>query len=62
VNRWLSIRFNLLSGAIVGVTALVTILSPRIDAALAGFVLAFADTITHDVSDLPFSVTSCLMS
>ena len=49
VNRWLSVRFNLLSSAIVGVTAVVAILTPSIDAALAGFILAFASTITNDV-------------
>ena len=50
VNRWLSVRFNLLSAVIVGLTAFVTILTPTIDAALAGFILAFATTITTDVS------------
>ncbi|KAK0203733.1 multidrug resistance-associated ABC transporter [Desarmillaria ectypa] len=49
VNRWLSIRFNLLSCAITGVTAAVTVLTPRIDASLAGFVLAFASSITNDL-------------
>lgn len=49
VNRWLSVRFNLLSAVIVGLTAFVTILTPTIDAALAGFILAFATTITNDV-------------
>ncbi|ETW77907.1 ABC transporter [Heterobasidion irregulare TC 32-1] len=49
VNRWLSVRFNLLSSAIVGVTAVVAILTPSIDAALAGFILAFASTITNDI-------------
>jgi hypothetical protein len=49
VNRWLSVRFNLLSAVILGLTAFVTILTPTIDAALAGFILAFATTITNDV-------------
>ncbi|KAG7448558.1 multidrug resistance-associated ABC transporter [Guyanagaster necrorhizus] len=49
VNRWLSIRFNLLSCAITGVTAAVTVLTPRIDASLAGFTLAFASSITNDL-------------
>ncbi|KAI0066796.1 multidrug resistance-associated ABC transporter [Artomyces pyxidatus] len=49
VNRWLSVRFNLLSAGMVGITALVAILTPRIDAALAGFMLAFASTISPDV-------------
>jgi hypothetical protein len=62
VNRWLSIRFNLLSSVVVGVTALVSILTPRIDAALAGFALAFASTITNDVRVLAFCPESPLIS
>jgi hypothetical protein len=50
VNRWLSIRFNLFSAIIVGVAAFGIILTPTIDAALAGFILAFASTVTNDVS------------
>jgi hypothetical protein len=50
VNRWLSVRFNLLSAVIVGLVAFVTILTPTIDAALAGFILAFASSVTNDVS------------
>jgi membrane protein YdbS with pleckstrin-like domain len=50
VNRWLSIRFNLLSSVIVGLVAFVSILTPTIDAALAGFILAFAYSVTNDVS------------
>jgi hypothetical protein len=53
VNRWLSIRFNLLSAVIVGLAAFVSILTPTIDAALAGFILAFASTVTNDVSVAP---------
>ena len=49
VNRWLSVRFNLLSSAVVGVTGVVALLTPSIDAALAGFALAFASNITNDV-------------
>lgn len=49
VNRWLSLRFNLLSSAIVGVTGVTSILTPSIDAALATFILAFVSTITNDV-------------
>ncbi|KAF8888549.1 multidrug resistance-associated ABC transporter [Infundibulicybe gibba] len=49
VNRWLSSRFNLLSSAILGATALVALLTPRISASLAGFALAFASTITNDL-------------
>jgi hypothetical protein len=53
VNRWLSVRFNLLSSAVIGVTALVCVLSPSVSASLAGFALAFAATFTNDVSQPP---------
>ncbi|KAI0761279.1 multidrug resistance-associated ABC transporter [Trametes elegans] len=49
VNRWLSARFNLLSSAVIGITAFVAVLSPRIDASLAGFALAFASSLLGDV-------------
>ncbi|KAF8518400.1 multidrug resistance-associated ABC transporter [Hysterangium stoloniferum] len=49
VNRWLSIRFNLTSAAIVGITGLVVLLTPGIDASLAGFALAFVSTMTNDL-------------
>lgn len=49
MNRWLSVRFNLLSAAILGLTGIVAIMTPRIDASLAGFALAFASTVTNDV-------------
>ncbi|EPQ52410.1 hypothetical protein GLOTRDRAFT_26339, partial [Gloeophyllum trabeum ATCC 11539] len=49
VNRWLSARYNLLSSAVVGITGLVAIFTPRIDASLAGFALAFASTVTNDL-------------
>jgi membrane protein YdbS with pleckstrin-like domain len=50
VNRWLSVRFNLYSAVIIGLASFVTILTPTIDAARAGFILAFASTVTIDVS------------
>ncbi|KAL9710249.1 hypothetical protein Ac2012v2_006545 [Leucoagaricus gongylophorus] len=49
VNRWLSVRFNLVSAAIVGATGLVCLVTPRITASFAGFALAFASTITGDL-------------
>ncbi|KZT01063.1 multidrug resistance-associated ABC transporter [Laetiporus sulphureus 93-53] len=49
VNRWLSARFNLLSSAVVGVTAFIAILTPSINASLAGFALAFASTVLNDL-------------
>ncbi|KAF9531155.1 multidrug resistance-associated ABC transporter [Crepidotus variabilis] len=49
VNRWLSVRFNLLSSCIVGATGLACLISPSISASFAGFALAFASTITGDL-------------
>ncbi|TFK68805.1 multidrug resistance-associated ABC transporter [Pluteus cervinus] len=49
VNRWLSARFNLLSCAVLGATAVVSLMTPGINAALAGFCLAFASTLTNDL-------------
>lgn len=51
VNRWVSTRFNLLSSGIIGVTAVISLLNPNISASLAGFALAFASSVTGDVSD-----------
>ncbi len=39
----------MVSCAITGVTAAVAVLNPRIDAALAGFALTFASSITNDL-------------
>jgi len=49
VNRWLSVRFNLLSSGLVGVTGLACLITPNITASMAGFALAFASTITSDL-------------
>jgi len=49
VNRWLSIRFNLLSAVIVGATAFACLVTPGITASMAGFALAFASTVTNDL-------------
>ncbi|KZP24950.1 multidrug resistance-associated ABC transporter [Athelia psychrophila] len=49
VNRWLSIRFNLISCCIIAIAGFVAVLSPAISASLAGFALAFASTITMDI-------------
>lgn len=49
VNRWLSVRFNLVSSGIVGATGLVCLVTPGISASFAGFALAFASTITGDL-------------
>lgn len=53
VNRWLSVRFNLISACVIGITGFVAVASPAINASLAGFALAFASTITNDVG-IPF--------
>ncbi|CAA7268235.1 unnamed protein product [Cyclocybe aegerita] len=49
VNRWLSVRFNLLSAGIVGATGVACLITPSISASTAGFALAFASTITGDL-------------
>ena len=49
MNRWLSVRFNLLSSGLVGVTGLACLITPNITASMAGFALAFASTITSDL-------------
>lgn len=49
VNRWLSARFNILSALLVGTTAVVILLSPNISASMAGFALAFASGVSHDL-------------
>ncbi|KAJ2928533.1 hypothetical protein H1R20_g8544, partial [Candolleomyces eurysporus] len=49
VNRWLSIRFELLAAAVVGAASAVCLMTPTISASLAGFTLAFASTITYDL-------------
>lgn len=54
VNRWLSARFNLLSSAVVGMTGVIAILTPGLPASTAGFALAFASTVTNDVSHFRF--------
>lgn len=49
VNRWLSIRFNLLSNVVIGAIAIACVMTPAISASLAGFALAFASTVTNDI-------------
>jgi hypothetical protein len=39
----------MLSSLVVGVTGLVVLLTPGVDASLAGFALAFASNLTHEV-------------
>ncbi|KAM0789106.1 hypothetical protein ACM66B_003161 [Microbotryomycetes sp. NB124-2] len=50
VNRWLSLRFALLSAIVVALTGYVLIAAgDRIDASLAGFALTFALNISNDM-------------
>ncbi|KAH8810334.1 multidrug resistance-associated ABC transporter [Flagelloscypha sp. PMI_526] len=49
VNRWLALRFNMLSSLIIGLTAAVCLLNKNIDSALAGFALTFASSIVNDI-------------
>ena len=49
VNRWLSARFNLLSSVMIGVTAVIVLTAPGVTAAMAGFALAFASGVSHDL-------------
>ncbi|KAJ4490185.1 multidrug resistance-associated ABC transporter [Lentinula aciculospora] len=49
VNRWLSIRFNVLSSCILGAIACIAVFNPAISASLAGFSIAFAYTVTSDL-------------
>ncbi|GAA5895239.1 hypothetical protein JCM6882_006625 [Rhodosporidiobolus microsporus] len=50
-NRWLSMRFSLLSAIVVALTGYVLIAAPagKVDAALAGFTLTFSLNISNDL-------------
>ncbi|KAF9479792.1 multidrug resistance-associated ABC transporter [Pholiota conissans] len=49
VNRWLNVRFNMLSAFLVGVTGFVCLVSPNVSASLTGFALTFVMTINQDL-------------
>ncbi|GAA5864423.1 hypothetical protein JCM1840_000490 [Sporobolomyces johnsonii] len=50
VNRWLSMRFSLLSACVVSLTGYVLITAgDKVDAALAGFTLTFSLNISNDI-------------
>ena len=49
MHRWLSVRFQMATGALIGCMALVILLNPSIDASWAGLALAFASTLNLDV-------------
>ena len=49
-NRWLSVRFELLSALLVGATGLILLaIAKDIDASIAGFALTFALNISNDM-------------
>lgn len=48
INRWLSSRFNILSSALVGITAAAMLMAP-VSASTAGFALGFVSTIMHNL-------------
>jgi hypothetical protein len=49
VNRWISIRFNMLSSIIIGITAVVILLNTNIDASYAGLAMTFIMGLTGDI-------------
>ncbi|KAH6911448.1 ATP-binding cassette transporter [Coprinopsis sp. MPI-PUGE-AT-0042] len=49
VNRWLSMRFDLLSTIIIVASGVACLVTPSVSASLAGFVLAFASRLTNDL-------------
>lgn len=50
MQRWLSMRFSLLSATVVALTGYVLIAAgDRVDAALAGFTLTFALSISNEI-------------
>ncbi|GAA5991895.1 hypothetical protein JCM10908_002259 [Rhodotorula pacifica] len=62
-NRWLSMRFSLLSALVVGLTGYVLIAAgDKMDAALAGFTLTFALNISNDILFLVRRYTSLELS
>ncbi|KDR80196.1 hypothetical protein GALMADRAFT_61920 [Galerina marginata CBS 339.88] len=53
LNRWLTVRFQLATGGLMGLMALVILVTPSIDASWAGLALAFGSTLTTDVGISP---------
>jgi hypothetical protein len=49
MNSQLVARFNLLSSVVVGMTAVAILISPSVSAAMAGFAMAFANGLSHDL-------------
>ena len=48
-NRWLSLRFSLVTSIVSSTMALTAVLTPSIDAATAGFALSFGLTLMEHV-------------
>ncbi|KAJ6579193.1 multidrug resistance-associated ABC transporter, partial [Mycena vulgaris] len=49
INRWLSLRMTSLASIITALVALLAVLNKGVSASLAGFALAFSNTITYDL-------------
>ncbi|KAG8756216.1 hypothetical protein FRC12_010637, partial [Ceratobasidium sp. 428] len=49
VNRWVSLRFNMIAVGIITLTAIAIMLDPSIDASFAGFAISMAVGITYDI-------------
>jgi len=49
VNRWISVRFNMLSTLVIGITAVVIIRDTNIDASYAGLAMTFIAGITGEI-------------
>ncbi len=50
VNRWLSIRFCLVTNTLIGAVAFIAVLVPGITASTSGFALTLATTVPYPVS------------
>ncbi|KAG8779851.1 hypothetical protein FRC12_023787 [Ceratobasidium sp. 428] len=49
VNRWVSLRFNMIAVGIITLTAIAIMWDPSIDASFAGFAISMAVGITYDI-------------
>ncbi|KIY63292.1 multidrug resistance-associated ABC transporter [Cylindrobasidium torrendii FP15055 ss-10] len=52
VNRWMTIRLDVISCSAIALVAIYAIFLPRLDASLVGFALTFADLLPDDVLSL----------
>nr|GAT54702.1 multidrug resistance-associated ABC transporter protein [Mycena chlorophos] len=51
-SQWLSFRANALTTVLVGLVAVMAVMFPHIDAALAGFTVMFAQNMAHDFQNM----------